>query len=608
MKFKKWIAAYIGGLLLAAAIVAGYNIIIDPFGVFGDKVLEWDSYNMVNNPRVAKIAYLDEHHEKYDSYIVGGSKSSSISPSLLNEYYKDASFYSMMMYGGDFNDYEKTIKYLIDHYEVKNIVLHMSLQELGHYNEEATNFKQSLHGKVNDDNLLSFYAKYLWLNPSYGYDKIQGLAQRKVDPSVYGQIIPETGVYNKAKRDQEEITSIEAFMQNNSNFEVSVGQIESVALEKNVASLKRIKEYVEAHNASFTLITGATYKSELSKYNLDDLKTYWKKIAEVTPFWDFTGYTGISNDPRYFYDSMHYRNNIGEMILAYIFNDQEKYVPENFGHYTTAENVEEHANKVFTPTFYANNGEERTVPILMYHHLSDNPSEHNTLTVSPEKFEQDLLAIKNEGYTPVHLSELVDFVYNGGTLPKKPIVITFDDGYTSNYKFAYPLLKELNMKATIFMIGWSTGRDEHRIPGAKFYPHFSWAEGKEMVESGLIELQNHTYDMHEGKDAERYAALPKENESQKQFELAFKADILKFEQIAEENLQHEVFALSYPYGEFTPQTEQMLKDLGYKVTLTTKSGLNTIKQGNPNELHALNRINVGSDISTEALLTLIKQQ
>lgn len=569
MKFKKWIIAFIGGLFL----VAGYNIIIDPFDVSGDNVIKWGSYNLVNNPRVAKIAYLDEHHEQYDSYIIGGSKSSSISPELLNNYYGDASFYSMMMSDADFHDYEKTVTYLINHYEVKNIVLHMSLQELGHYNEEATNFKQR---------------------------------QRQIDSPVYGQIIPETGVYNKVKRDQEEITSIDKFMENNPNFEVSVGQIQSVALDKNVESLKRIKEFAEAHNVHFTLITGATYKSELSKYNLDDLKIYWEKVADVTPFWDFTGYTSISNDPRYFYDSMHYRNNVGEMILAYMFNDKDKYVPENFGHYTTAENVEEHAKKVFTPPYYVNNGEERTVPILMYHHISSNPSELNTLTVSPEKFEQDMLTIKNAGYTPVHLSELVAFVYNGTSLPEKPIVVTFDDGYTSNYKFAYPTLKQLNMKATIFMIGWSTGRSEHRIPGTKFYPHFSWAEGREMIASELIELQNHTYDMHEGKDGERYASLPKASESPKQFEQFFKEDIRKFEQLAEEELQHEIFALAYPYGEFTSRTEQMLKDLGYKVTLTTQNGVNLIKQGNPNELHALKRINVGSDVPSASILTLIE--
>jgi peptidoglycan/xylan/chitin deacetylase (PgdA/CDA1 family) len=565
MKIKKWIAIYIGGLFLAAAIVVGYNVIVDPFGVFRDKEIKSDSYNMVNNPRITKIAYLDEHYKKYDSYIIGGSKSSSISPELLNEYYGDASFYSMMMSDGDFNNYENTVKYLINHYEVKNIVLHMSLQELGHYKDEATSFKQSLHGKVNDDNLI-------------------------------------------VKQEQEDITGIDEFIENNPNFEASVGQIQSVALDKNVESLKRIKEVAEAHNVNFTFITGATYKSELSKYNLDDLKTYWRKIADVTPFWDFTGYTAISNDPRYFYDSMHYRNNVGEMMLAYIFNDENKYVPENFGHYTTVENVDEHANKVFTPSYYVDNGDERTVPILMYHHISDNPSELNTLTVSPEKFEQDMLTIKNAGYTPVHLSELVDFVYKGTSLPEKPIVITFDDGYTSNYKFAYPTLQQLNMKATIFMIGWSVGKSEHRIPGTKFYPHFSWIEGKEMVDSGLIELQNHTYDMHDGKDAERYAALPKVNESPKQFEQFFKEDILKFEQLAEEQLQHEIFALAYPYGAFTTQTEQMLKDLGYKVTLTTQKGVNVINQGNPNELHALKRINVGSDVPSTSLLTLIEQK
>lgn len=106
LKWIKWIA--LSAVLSCLALFA-FNMAIDPFGVFGDRLIDFYAYNMNNNPRVAKIAYLDRHHEKYDSYVVGGSKSSSLSPDLLNQYFEGASFYNMMMYGGDFFDYEKTI-------------------------------------------------------------------------------------------------------------------------------------------------------------------------------------------------------------------------------------------------------------------------------------------------------------------------------------------------------------------------------------------------------------------------------------------------------------------------------------------------------------------
>ena len=71
-----------------------------------------------------------------------------------------------------------------------------------------------------------------------------------------------------------------------------------------------------------------------------------------------------------------------------------------------------------------------------------------------------------------------------------------DDGYRSNYTKAYPVLKEKNMKALISIIGWSVGRET--MPGGiiPINPHCSWAELKEMQDSGLVEIGNHTYDMH----------------------------------------------------------------------------------------------------------------
>ena len=86
---------------VTSAVFAGFNIAVDPFGVFGDIIFDRYAYNMTQNPRFAKINYLEKNHDKYDSYIIGSSKTSSYSVEKLNEYYGGASFYNMIMYGGD---------------------------------------------------------------------------------------------------------------------------------------------------------------------------------------------------------------------------------------------------------------------------------------------------------------------------------------------------------------------------------------------------------------------------------------------------------------------------------------------------------------------------
>lgn len=605
MKLRKWLIAFVASLGLAGVLLGGFNIVVDPFGVFGDKVLGWHAYNMNNNPRVAKIGYLDQYHDRYDSYIIGGSKSSSISPELLNEYYGDgASFYSMLMYGGDFSDYEKTLYYIMDEYKPKNIVIHMSLQEISHFNETATDFKQSLHGKVSGEPLWRFYLDYLKLNPAYGYAKLEAYAKEAAGSFEFSTFIPESGVYNKVRRDAEAVDDLEVFMAANQQAFAPFGKLEAVALDKNVASLKRMKEYAEAGGATFRLITGATSEQELKSYDSAKLKEYWGKLAEVTDFWDFSGYTGISGDPRYFYDTMHYRNTLGEMMLGYMFDDPNVYVPANFGHYTTAANVERHAEEVFTAP-PAPQGDKATVPILVYHHIDDDPFEPNSLITPPAKFRSDMEAVKAAGFQTVSLQQLIAYVDGDGVLPDNPLVITFDDGYLSNYEYGYPVLKELGLNATISVIGWSVGRDEHRIPGKQFYPHFTWEEAREMQESGVIDIQNHSFDMHESVPDDpdvRSGVLPKEGESSGAYAEAIIDDLQFLKGEIETRTGGTVNVFTYPFGYYAHLTEQLLKDLGYRTTLTTKSGINVIVKGDPDSLFALKRINGSPEVPSDVLV------
>ena len=74
------------------------------------------------------------------------------------------------------------------------------------------------------------------------------------------------------------------------------------------------------------------------------------------------------------------------------------------------------------------------------------------LTLHVDQFREQMEYLHNQGYNTITLAQLYDYLENGTELPNKPIVITFDDGYVDNYKNVLPILKEYNMKATLFMI------------------------------------------------------------------------------------------------------------------------------------------------------------
>ena len=375
-----------------------------------------------------------------------------------------------------------------------------------------------------------------------------------------------------------------------------------------------IKNACEEKGARFILIASPVYEKELQMYKKEELVAFWGKIAQVTDFWDFSGYSSISHDERYFYDAKHYRNSVGDMMLATIFGNLDVYVPEEFGHYTTSDNVKEHAQKIFTPTNQKVNTDIYTVnvPVLMYHHLDEDESKSSSVTVTPEKFKKDMEAIKNAGYQTVLIRDLIDYVYQGKQLPEKSIVITFDDGYESNYTYAYPILKELGMKGVISVIGVSVGKDRYKDTGHAIIPHFDYEQAKEMVTSDVMEIQSHSFSFHdhepyEIKETYREGVLPKEGEREETYIRIFKEDYLKSKSEIELYVGNQVTAYFYPFGKYTVLTEALLRELGNLVSVTTNPGINTIVKGLPQSLNGLKRIAVPATLGTDELIELLEK-
>ncbi len=606
MKPSKWFKFMIIAALLSCLALFLFNMIIDPFGVFGDKFINFYAYDMNNNPRVAKIAYLDEHHSEYNSYVIGGSKSSSLSPTLLNQYFEDASFYNMMMYGGDFYDYEETIHYLVEHYEVKNIILHMSMQEIDHYNQSPRNINTELSEKVLSNNDFKYYLKYLTLNLEHSFKKLEGLLQRSVNPMAYATFVPELGVYNKSVRDQEDLGTLEEFLVNYPEFNEALWPLYGTAIDDNVSAIARIKTYLDEKGISFTFVAAPTYYKEMDRYSTEDLQKLWRGIASVTDFWDFTGYNALSYDARNFYDRMHYRNNLGELMIRKMFSNEDIGI-EGFGQITTAQNVEERLSEMLADRVSITDADlnQVKVPIVMYHHIVSEDDGSNNITV--DKFTSDLKAYKDAGYETIQYSDLINYVYDNVPLPDKPLIISFDDGYLSNYEIAYPLLKQMHMKAVISIIGWSVGKQYDAVNASEIIPHFDWRAAKEMSDSGIIEFQSHSFDLHaiQKDDQVRKGVLQLPGEDTMDYIQIFKADHELMLEGMITNLEKRPTFFTYPYGYYNPFTEGLLKTLGYYGSVTVDEGINVISK-DPNSLFQLKRIDAAKWISSEEIIQKIE--
>ena len=241
---------------------------------------------------------------------------------------------------------------------------------------------------------------------------------------------------------------------------------------------------------------------------------------------------------------------------------------------------------------------KKLIPILMYHHVGKEGVEVNKITITNKRFEEDMKYLKDNRYTPIFFNELVSYEENGTSLPEKPVIITFDDGLEDNYKYAYPVLRKNNMKATIFTIGSRIGI--RNFNNDTRYSYFTWKEGKEMYESGIVEIQPHSYDLHNYKENSKHGVgvLPMSREDEDLHYDRFSKDTVQVMKLIKENIGCDSYVYAYPYGKYNSTNERVLKDLNFKVTLTTKSKYADISNG----LYELKRINVPSHKKLNQLL------
>ena len=127
------------------------------------------------------------------------------------------------------------------------------------------------------------------------------------------------------------------------------------------------------------------------------------------------------------------------------------------------------------------------VPVLMYHYVSDIPQNadatRRNLTITPLEFQAQMSYLSAQSYTTISLYQLYDTLMRGDSLPAKPIVLTFDDGYLDDYLNVFPVLRQYGFTATFFII---TGIVDASNPG-----YLSWGDIQAMSNAGM-NMEAHT--------------------------------------------------------------------------------------------------------------------
>lgn len=187
------------------------------------------------------------------------------------------------------------------------------------------------------------------------------------------------------------------------------------------------------------------------------------------------------------------------------------------------------------------------IPVFVYHDIVEDESqiEFDYMQTTAKQFEKQMTGLMKLGYKPISYEDLVAYKNGKKAIPKWSFLVTFDDGYTGVYKYAFKIAKKYNIPMTSFEISDTVGTTGY----------YTWEQAKEMKESGLmsIYLHGYTHTQYDQETPERL--LSDTNKAQEDLENHL-----------EDNNILKVF--TYPYGLYTNEERNVLWQAGYVQNLT----------------------------------------
>ena len=197
------------------------------------------------------------------------------------------------------------------------------------------------------------------------------------------------------------------------------------------------------------------------------------------------------------------------------------------------------------------------VPILTYHRFVPKKQRCDKLAVNAHAFAKQLAYLRDNNYAVINFSQLADFLEGKAAIPPKSVILTIDDGYRSAYDVAYPILRKFRQKATIFVYSDFIGA------GAGL----TWKQMKEMVASGLIDIQPHSITHSD-------LTIRFEGETDKAYRERIRQELRYPARQIKQRLGLPIHTFSYPYGAENDAVLATAEAAGYRLGTTVTRGSN----------------------------------
>lgn len=217
------------------------------------------------------------------------------------------------------------------------------------------------------------------------------------------------------------------------------------------------------------------------------------------------------------------------------------------------------------------------IPIIMYHQISENKSIWGDYVIPLSQLEEDFKYMKNHNINPISFEQLKLYVEKGEKLPENPIIITFDDGERSFLTKVLPLLEEYNFPANVNLVGSLVALYTENGDTDDRYAYLNETDIKLLSNNDLVSLGCHSYNLHSLSGRRGMGKIY--GESEEEYKKLIYNDIEKFNENFERITGEKTDIMAYPYGIKNETLKTIVRENGYKITLTCREEKNTLSVG-----------------------------
>lgn len=325
---KKFLIKVMVFCLIVAALIVPFNVIIDPYNVFhADRIRD---NGIEPNKNYFKTKYVIENSEKYDSYLFGSSRVGFLDVEKMT----GGTYYNMMYSEGVPYEHLKTLEAMVSNGEVpKNVII--GVDDIACFVDPEFHKKQlyrlayPYEGSLLDK--AGFYLRYM--------DTITTL--RSI-PTIKAHGPEDESAVERYYTTGTENLNLPTAFPEAGNFPYWADYYK-LRTDEVLYEIGQIWMLCEQYDINLTVFTNPIHATTYTKDLENGYLEFLNKLADVTPYYNFSGFNNVTCDNAYYYETSHYSPAAGDLIIQAIFegNVADELKAQGFGVYVTKDNAEE---------------------------------------------------------------------------------------------------------------------------------------------------------------------------------------------------------------------------------------------------------------------------